>query len=263
MPRAALTRAKLKHMTAIRARSRRPIRWGGRLSSSPSLGSGPILIGMLSSNTRAWSAVSTGVLPFVTTCFGPRTELAGLNVEVAAAGQPVEAHADGRQVLLDGGGGFDLGQVFDIGGDVLGLDGLERQAVPVAPGKEIQDRPAVGFPRVAVADGRGQELDEAFAARSPASAMTAGTRRPPVGAGVMSPGEVVTSSVAMRAFVARKGSWIKGIIQRQSGQVVKRWLRGPAACEVLTAAYTISCLTFSIARGYRLPIVRTVLRESL
>ena len=47
-------RAKLKTMTAIRARSRRPIRLGGRLSGSPSFGSGPILSGMLSSSLASF-----------------------------------------------------------------------------------------------------------------------------------------------------------------------------------------------------------------
>jgi hypothetical protein len=33
---------------------------------------------MLSIRTRAWSVVSTGVLPRLMTCLGPRTEVAGL-----------------------------------------------------------------------------------------------------------------------------------------------------------------------------------------
>ncbi len=50
-------------MSAIRARSRRPT--GVRVS-------------MVSSSVRVSSAVSTGVLPFLTLCLGPRTTLAGL-----------------------------------------------------------------------------------------------------------------------------------------------------------------------------------------
>src|SRR5512143_2185453 len=50
-------------MTPMSARSRRPMR---------------VSVGMLSSNWRACSAVSTGVLPRRTTCFGPRTACAGL-----------------------------------------------------------------------------------------------------------------------------------------------------------------------------------------
>ena len=65
-------------MTAISARSRKPIKLGGRLSSWPSFGSGPILSEMMSSSSRAWSALSTGVLPFFTTCLAARTAAAGL-----------------------------------------------------------------------------------------------------------------------------------------------------------------------------------------
>src|SRR3954465_15334322 len=55
-------RAKAKVITEISARSRKPTR---------------VVVSILSSNARASSAVSTGVLPRRTTCFGPRTECAG------------------------------------------------------------------------------------------------------------------------------------------------------------------------------------------
>src|SRR5271157_1456554 len=71
------------------------------------------------------------------------------------------------------------------------------------------------------------------AARSPASAMTAGTMGPPVGAGVISAGirsggEVAISSVPMRAVLPRNWRWIKGIIQRQiegRGQGANGWVQ--------------------------------------
>jgi hypothetical protein len=50
-------------MTPISARSRSPTR---------------VEVSMLSIRTRAWSVVSTGVLPRLMTCLGPRTEVAGL-----------------------------------------------------------------------------------------------------------------------------------------------------------------------------------------
>jgi hypothetical protein len=50
-------------MTAISARSRRPT---------------TVEISMLSRSCRVCSAVSTGVLPRLTTCVGPRTAWAGL-----------------------------------------------------------------------------------------------------------------------------------------------------------------------------------------
>ena len=55
-------------------------------------------------------------------------------------------HADGGQVLLDGGGASRaLVSCLDVGGDVHRLDGAEGQAVPLAPGEEIADGPGVGL----------------------------------------------------------------------------------------------------------------------
>ena len=54
-----------------------------------------------SSSRRASAGESTGVAPFVTTCFGPRTAAAaGVHREdVAADDEPVAEHADRGQVL--------------------------------------------------------------------------------------------------------------------------------------------------------------------
>ena len=54
-----------------------------------------------------------------------------VEVEHTAAGQPVEAHAGRGEVLLDGRGGFLLGEMLDVGGDVYRLNAGEREAVPV------------------------------------------------------------------------------------------------------------------------------------
>src|ERR1700744_613597 len=67
---------------------------------------------MLSSSFFASSPSSTEVLPFLTTCFGPRTAAAGLGPANLADDQPVEQHADRRQVLLDG-------RTAEIGRDVM------------------------------------------------------------------------------------------------------------------------------------------------
>jgi hypothetical protein len=80
----------------------------------------------------------------------------------AAGSQPVEEHADGGQVLLDGGGGFLASNQLDVGGDVQRLDGGQGQAVLLAPLEEIAGGTGVGFAGVRVADGGGEELDEAF-----------------------------------------------------------------------------------------------------
>ena len=77
---------------------------------------------MLSRSLRAWSAVSTGVLPRLTACFGPRTECAGIDREHLADDQPVEQHADRGQVLLDGRLLKILAERADIGGHMHRLD---------------------------------------------------------------------------------------------------------------------------------------------
>ena len=63
-------------------------------------------------------------------CLGPRTDAAGLKCDDAAGGQPVEQHADGGEVLLDGGGGQRFRtrrELLDIGGDVHRLDAGQGQ----------------------------------------------------------------------------------------------------------------------------------------
>src|SRR5271166_2614443 len=113
-------RAKAKVITEISARSRRPTK---------------VDVSMLSSSSRACSPVSTVVLPVLTTCFGPRTECAGL---VATTGdQPVEQHADGGKVLLDRRLLEILPKRLDIGRDMQRLDiGDLADLVVIAPGEE-------------------------------------------------------------------------------------------------------------------------------
>jgi hypothetical protein len=79
MPTAAPTRAKVNTMTPMRARSRRPTTQGTSFFSPP-LSFTVRVRGILSSDVRASSAVSTGVLPFLTECFGPRTAWAGFTL---------------------------------------------------------------------------------------------------------------------------------------------------------------------------------------
>jgi hypothetical protein len=74
-------RAKLNTISAISARSRRPT---------------IVVTSMLSISARASSGDSTGVLPTVAVCDGPRTELADH--------QPVEQETDRREPGLDGRG---------------------------------------------------------------------------------------------------------------------------------------------------------------
>src|SRR5271169_1706997 len=98
-------RAKAKVITAISARSRRPT---------------SVDTSMLSSSSRACSLVSTEVLPFLTTCFGPRTAAAGFGpAKICPTIKPVEQHADRREVLFDGRRAIAAAQHLDVGGDMV------------------------------------------------------------------------------------------------------------------------------------------------
>ena len=76
--------------------------------------------------------------------------------------QPVEQHADRREVLLDrrlGGGRL---QRLDIGGDMQRLDiGQLADVVTLDPSEERTRCPVIGHARVAVADAGGEEFEEA------------------------------------------------------------------------------------------------------
>jgi len=82
--------------------------------------------------------------------------------EYAAGNEPVEAHADGGEVLFYRGLGHPGAERLDIGGDVERLDvGELADLVPVDPGKELRDGPVIGHPGVLIADGGGEEFEEA------------------------------------------------------------------------------------------------------
>ena len=72
--------------------------------------------------------------------------------------EPVAEHADGRQVLLDGGRRPGVGP--DVGRHVQRRDRLERQAARLAPGQKLPHGPSVRRPRPPVGDPRGEELQE-------------------------------------------------------------------------------------------------------
>ena len=97
---------------------------------------------MLSSSFFASSPSSTEVLPFLTTCFGPRTAAAGLGRENLADDQPVEQHADRRQVLLDGRRAVAASEHLDIGGDVMRAHRRERRGHAVASSQPKNARTA-------------------------------------------------------------------------------------------------------------------------
>jgi hypothetical protein len=101
---------------------------------------------MLSIRTRAWSVVSTGVLPHLMTCLGPRAEVAGLLARIPAGDQPIEQHADGGKVLLDGRLRHSLLERLYIGGDVERLD-IDQRPDPggIEPGEEVRDGPVIAM----------------------------------------------------------------------------------------------------------------------
>ncbi len=100
-------------------------------------------------------------MPRRTTCLGPRTACAGIDGEDLADDQPVEQHADRREVLLHRRlGGRRLQRLY-IGGDVHGLDvGELADAVLLDPGEERAHGPVIGHARVLVADVGGEEFQE-------------------------------------------------------------------------------------------------------
>jgi hypothetical protein len=76
--------------------------------------------------------------------------------------QPVEQHAQCREVLLDGRSSIPARQGLNIGRDVMRADGVERaDAVPVEAGEEAAHRDAIGGPGVRVADVGSEEIDKA------------------------------------------------------------------------------------------------------
>ena len=72
--------------------------------------------------------------------------------------EPVAEHADGRQVLLDGGRRPGVGP--DVGRHVQRRDRLERQAARIAPRQELPHGPPVRRARPRVRDPRGEELQK-------------------------------------------------------------------------------------------------------
>jgi len=81
--------------------------------------------------------------------------------EHAAGDQPVEQHADGGEVLLDGRLFEIRPERLDVGGDVQRLDiGQLTNVMPLAPGEEPAARPVIGLAGIPVADGSGEEFQE-------------------------------------------------------------------------------------------------------
>ena len=92
---------------------------------------------MLSRSARAWSEVSTGVLPRLTTCLRAAHRMGRIGGEDAAGHQPVETHADRRQMLLHRRLLELLAERLDIGGDMERLDVHKlTELMTIAPSEE-------------------------------------------------------------------------------------------------------------------------------
>jgi len=88
--------------------------------------------------------------------------MGGVGGHDLAGDQPVEQHADGCQVLLDRRFLEILAKRLDIGRHMQRLDiGELAELVMLAPGEEPAGGMQVGCPGVAVADGGGEEFEEA------------------------------------------------------------------------------------------------------
>ena len=118
---------------------------------------------MLSRRVLASSALSTGVVPFLTTCFGPRTEAAGFN------GMTPPVVSQSKSILIAARCCFTVGprmrpaKLLDVGRDRHGLDSGELYPSLVAPFEEPRDRSSVCLSRVRVPNVRREKLDEAAA----------------------------------------------------------------------------------------------------
>ena len=131
----------------MRARSRRPV---------------SVSVTMESSSSRASPAVSTGVLPFRTECFGPRTALAGLTGMICpTTSQSKSMRSPARRSLTEGAATRSW-RLFDVGGDVHRLDVAQMaDAMRAAPVGEAGRGLRVGLARVRIPDMGGEELQDA------------------------------------------------------------------------------------------------------
>ena len=100
---------------------------------------------MASSSSRASSGVSTGVLPFLMTYFGPRTAAAGLKgISPPVTIQSNSIRIAARCCLTLGFAMPSASSLLYICRNSDGLDVIEADAMLLAPGEERAARPAIG-----------------------------------------------------------------------------------------------------------------------
>ena len=105
-------------------------------------------------------------MPFLDDVLRPAHRGGGIGAgENLADDQPVEQHADRRQVLLDSRGSVTAAENLDIGRDVVRAHRRERRDVlGVEPGEKRAHRDGVGGAGVRVADVGGEEVEKPQAA---------------------------------------------------------------------------------------------------
>src|SRR5712692_4525888 len=144
------------------ARSRKPTSKGSLCSGWPSRAVF-LTIAMLSSSSRASSAVSTGVLPFFTTYLGPRTAWAGFtSMTWPITSQSNSMRSAARCCLHRGGRELAL-KLLDECGHVEGLNGGKfPDAAPLAPCCEAARGIHIRLARVVVVDLGGEKFEHAL-----------------------------------------------------------------------------------------------------
>ena len=119
--------------------------------------------GMASRRRRVSSGVQDGGLADADDVPGALHRAGRVQLQDAAGNQPVETLADARQVLLHRGLGQLQQQLLDVGSHVDRPHLVQlTDALAVTPVQEPGHRAIVGLAGVGVADGRGEEIDEAL-----------------------------------------------------------------------------------------------------
>ena len=92
--------------------------------------------------------------------FWPANAPSWVDFQVATRNQPIEAHANGRQMLLDGRRRVLPHELFDIKRDSHRVNFGQPKASRLTPRQETPDRIGVGDSRVAIANGGSEEFNE-------------------------------------------------------------------------------------------------------
>jgi hypothetical protein len=97
-----------------------------------------VVAGMQSSSLRHWAPSRTGVLPVLTTCFGPRTSDAGLvGTTWPVTSEPNSIRTAASCCFTDGAEAS-FWSCSNIGGDIVRLDRGDKRAMEVISGNRLK-----------------------------------------------------------------------------------------------------------------------------